>query len=137
MVDDEVQVQPTRRDRGGRGHGAYRGGRGREGRGNLGEGGRNPNVASLPKTWAEVVNIPSRSPVKLRYIPLIPSENPNVVELPPRNEDLGKWESRLVGYFLDRKLPYNYVKNSVSNQWKNMGLNEVSANGEGFMFFFF
>ncbi|KAL7176506.1 hypothetical protein ACSBR2_029938 [Camellia fascicularis] len=137
LVDDEVQVQPTRGDRGGRGHGAYRGGRGREGRGNLGEGGRNPNVASLPKTWAEVVNMPSRSPVKLRYIPPPPFENPNVVELPPRNEDLGKWESRLVGYFLDRKLPYNYVKNSVSNQWKNMGLNEVSVNGEGFMFFFF
>lgn len=42
-----------------------------------------------------------------------------------------------MGYFLDRKLPYNYVKNNVSSQWKNMGLNEVSANGEGFMFFFF
>lgn len=59
------------------------------------------------------------------------------MELPPRKEDLGKWESCLVGYFLDKKLPYNYVKNSVSSQWKHMGLSEVLANGEGFMFFCF
>ncbi|KAF5959935.1 hypothetical protein HYC85_001144 [Camellia sinensis] len=36
LVDDEVRVQPTRGERSGRGYGAYRGGRGRGGRGNLG-----------------------------------------------------------------------------------------------------
>lgn len=89
LVDDEVRVQPTKGERSGKGYGAYLGDRGRGGRGNLGEGGGNPNVASLPKTWAEVANIPSRSPIKLRYIPPPPSANPNVMELPPRNEDLG------------------------------------------------
>lgn len=84
-----------------------------------------------------MANMPSRSPVKLRYIPPSLSDNPNLGELPPQKEDLGKWESCLVGYFLDKKLPYNYVKNSVSNQCKNLGLSEVLANGEGFMFFCF
>ncbi|XP_028090815.1 uncharacterized protein LOC114291026 [Camellia sinensis] len=81
--------------------------------------------------------MPSRSLIKLRYILLLPSDDPNIVELPPRNEGLGKWESCLVGYFLDKKLPFNYIRNSTFNQWKNMGLKEVQANGDGFMFFIF
>lgn len=142
LLDKENQGQPSRGDRGGRGYGAYRGVRGRGGKGHnhLGhfDEGTNPSAPQRPaKSWAEVANMPSRSLIKLKYIPPLPSENPNVVELPPRSGDLGRWETCLVGYFLDKKLPYNYVKNSVSNQWKNMGLNDVSANGEGFMFFFF
>ncbi|XP_028077524.1 uncharacterized protein LOC114279476 [Camellia sinensis] len=142
LVDEVDRGQSSREDRGGRGHGAHRGSRGRGGRGNMSNfvDGRRP-FGAVPqgptKTWADVANMPSRSPVKLRYIPSPLSDNPNLVELPPRKEDLGKWESCFVGYFLDKKLPYNYVKNSVSNQWKNLGLSEVLANGEGFMFFCF
>lgn len=42
-----------------------------------------------------------------------------------------------MGYFLDKKLPFNYIRNSAFNQWNNMGLKEVLANGDGFMFFMF
>ncbi|KAL7185619.1 hypothetical protein ACSBR2_027544 [Camellia fascicularis] len=130
---------------GGKGYGSYRGGRGRGGRGNPNQSGSvRGEVDAIPKeedrptkTWADVATMPSRSPIKLKYIPLPPSDDPNIVELPHRNEGLGKWESCLVGYFLDKKLPFNYIRNSAFNQWKNMGLKEVQANGDGFMFFIF
>lgn len=67
------------------------------------------------KTWADVANMPRRSLIKLRYIPPPPSDDPNVVELPPHSEGLGKWEACLVGYFLDKKLPFNYIRNSAFN----------------------
>ncbi|CAL5438977.1 unnamed protein product [Camellia sinensis] len=76
---------------GGRGQSSYRGGRGRGGRGN-------PNslrvdysaVASnqTTKSWAEVATMPSRSSIKLRYIPPPASDDPNVVDLPFR--EMGK-----------------------------------------------
>lgn len=92
LLDKENQGQPSRGDRGGRGYGAYRGGRGRGGRGHnhLGhfDEGTNSSAPQWPaKSWAEVANMPSRSLIKL--IPPLPSENPNVVELPPRSGDLG------------------------------------------------
>lgn len=145
MVSGEDRGQPSRDNRGGRGYGAYRGGCGRGGRGynappNQSERRGNPTEAAShrpAKAWAEVATAPSRSPIKLRYIPPPPSDNPNVVDLPSRSEGLEKWESCLVGYFLDKKLPFNYIRNSASNQWNNMGLKEVLANGDGFMFFMF
>lgn len=78
---------------GGRGQSSYRGGRGRGGRGN-------PNslrvdssaVASnqTTKSWAEVATMPSRSSIKLRYIPPPASDDPNVVDLPFREVGLEK-----------------------------------------------
>ncbi|CAL5431085.1 unnamed protein product [Camellia sinensis] len=124
LVDKEDRGLPSRGDWVGPGYGSYRGGRGRGGRGyhlpdHSVAGNPVQSTSQKPvKTWADVANIPSRSHIKLRYIPPPSSDNPNVVELPPRIGDLGKWEACLVGYFLDKKLPYNYVKNSVSNQWK-------------------
>lgn len=80
---------------------------------------------------------PNRSNVKLRYISPPPTDYPDVVVMPARTEGLEKWEACLVGYFLDKKLPFNYVNNNAFGLWKNMGLKEVRANGEGYMFFLF
>ncbi|GMQ03516.1 hypothetical protein CsSME_00049289 [Camellia sinensis var. sinensis] len=55
----------------------------------------------------------------------------------PVPSPLAKWESCLVRYFIDRTLPFNYIKNSAFNMWKNLGLLKVWVNDEGFIFFIF
>ncbi|XP_028082602.1 uncharacterized protein LOC114283922 [Camellia sinensis] len=108
----------------------FRGGRGGRGLG----GGRGQGHM---KSWADVAASSSRSNIPLRYVPPIRSVGYVSVSLPPRPNPLEKWDSCLVGYFLDKGVSYNYLKNSAFSLWKNKGLKEVLANGEGFSFFIF
>ncbi|KAL7184707.1 hypothetical protein ACSBR2_026785 [Camellia fascicularis] len=109
----------------------FRGGRGGRGRGGIRE---NDTPA---KTWAEVAAPSTRSTIPLRYVPPTLNEGYVSVELPPRLNPLEKWDSCLVGYFLDRGVSYNYMRNSAFGLWKNKGLKEIQSNGQGFWFFIF
>ncbi|KAL7163729.1 hypothetical protein ACSBR2_039783 [Camellia fascicularis] len=59
-----------------------------------------------------------------------------VVEMPPTSPSV-KWEACLVGYFIDKNLPYNLIKNNAINMWKNKGLVDILKNDDGFIFFMF
>ncbi|XP_028120127.1 uncharacterized protein LOC114317570 [Camellia sinensis] len=59
-----------------------------------------------------------------------------VVELPPPSP-MVKWEACLVGYFIDKNLPYTLIKNNANNMWKNKGLVDILKNDDGFFFFMF
>ncbi|XP_028123740.1 uncharacterized protein LOC114320860 [Camellia sinensis] len=59
------------------------------------------------------------------------------VILPPRPNPLEKWDSCLVGYFIDKGVAFNYIRNSAFSLWKNKGHKEVLTNEEGFIFFIF
>ncbi|KAI8031127.1 DNA topoisomerase 1 beta [Camellia lanceoleosa] len=111
LQDAEMEGFPQQNlHQGGRGLSSYRGGHGVD----------SSAVASnqTTKSWAEVATMPSRSSIKLRYIPPPASDDPNVVDLPFRE----------VG-----KLPFHYIRNSAVNMWKHLALKEVNTNGEGFI----
>ncbi|XP_028087316.1 uncharacterized protein LOC114288025 [Camellia sinensis] len=109
----------------------------RGGRGNRGRGGGRGSGNHSGKSWAEITNSATRSQVSLRYFPPTVKDDFISVDLPPRPNPLQKWDSCLVGYFLGKGVNFNYMKNSAFSMWKNKGLKEVLANGEGFIFFIF
>ncbi|XP_028055414.1 uncharacterized protein LOC114259581 [Camellia sinensis] len=89
------------------------------------------------RSWANVTTASTRSNIKLRYVPPTAVEDSIVVEMPARLDPLEKWDSCLVGYFIDKRVGYNYLRNSAFGMWKAKGLKEVLTNGDGFMFFIF
>ncbi|KAF5188350.1 hypothetical protein FRX31_022063 [Thalictrum thalictroides] len=46
------------------------------------------------------------------------------------------WENHIVGFFLDRKMPFNYVKTAVTNKWKTLGSFEMALDRDLFYFKF-
>ncbi|KAG5535952.1 hypothetical protein RHGRI_023664 [Rhododendron griersonianum] len=77
--------------------------------------------------------------LELQFFP--PSEEGGklIVTPPPTIGELGvkKWQSSLVGYFLDRKVNYMTVKSIVCKIWENFGITDVLSNEDGFYFFLF
>ncbi|XP_028063035.1 uncharacterized protein LOC114266353 [Camellia sinensis] len=57
--------------------------------------------------------------------------------MPTRSDPLEKWGTCLVGYFVDKGVGYNYLRNSAFGVWKTKGQKEVLTNGDGFMFLIF
>ncbi|KAF5191697.1 zinc ion binding / nucleic acid binding protein [Thalictrum thalictroides] len=53
-----------------------------------------------------------------------------------REEGARLWEDRVVGFFLDKKLPFNYVKTAVTNKWKTSGEFEMALDSDLFYFKF-
>lgn len=48
-----------------------------------------------------------------------------------------QWADWVVGYFLDKKVPYLVVKNIVTQIWRKFGIYEALSNDNGFYFFKF
>ena len=109
-----------------RGRGAntnYRGGR----------GGRGQYRATEVRSWAKVASASVRSEVSLKYYPPKMDNDKIVVEMPP-SSPMVKWEACLVGYFIDKNLPYTLIKNNALNMWKNKGLVEILKKVDGLYF---
>ncbi|KAF5196676.1 hypothetical protein FRX31_013736 [Thalictrum thalictroides] len=53
-----------------------------------------------------------------------------------RMEGAKLWENHIVGFFLDKKLPFNYVKSAVTSRWKTLGDFEMALDGDLFYFKF-
>ncbi|KAL5699922.1 hypothetical protein ACHQM5_025444 [Ranunculus cassubicifolius] len=49
-------------------------------------------------------------------------------------EGVTEWEKKIVGFFLDKKLPFNTVKEEVRKHWKLRGDIEVALDGDIFYF---
>lgn len=114
--------------------GAQNRGRGANNKG--GRGGRGQYRALEGRSWANVASALVKSEVSLKYYPLKVEQDKIVVEMPP-SSPLAKWEACLVGYFIDKNLPYTFVKNNAFNMWKNKGLVDILKNDDGFIFFMF
>ncbi|KAL7200191.1 hypothetical protein ACSBR1_032168 [Camellia fascicularis] len=111
---------------------SFRGGRG--GRGNVWVN-RSQNVTGA-RSWANVASTPVHSEVKLHFVQPSFSSDSILIDLPVPSV-FPIWESCLVGYFIDRSLSFTCIKNNAFNMWKNLGLEEVRMNEEGFIFFIF
>ncbi|KAF7120978.1 hypothetical protein RHSIM_Rhsim13G0137500 [Rhododendron simsii] len=93
-----------------------------------------------PLSWSTVVAQNSGSSrMKLSYHPPQVKEAKLVVCPPVEVIEAGvaQWSDCVVGYFLDKKLPYIGVRNIASRIWKKFGIQKVMTNEQGFYFFEF
>ncbi|KAF7127311.1 hypothetical protein RHSIM_Rhsim11G0061400 [Rhododendron simsii] len=91
-------------------------------------------------SWTEVVTHQRISPqMKFSYHPPQIKEARVVVCPPTEVIDAGvaRWSKCVVGYFLDKKLPFIAVQNIAFRIWKKFGIKKVMANAQGFYFFEF
>lgn len=67
------------------------------------------------------------SRMKLTYFPPVVTAAKTVVYLPPSVEAKGReqWSDCVVGYFLDKKVPFGLVKNIVDRIWLKFGVYDV------------
>ena len=91
-------------------------------------------TSSSNRSWASVVSGNQKTDIKMRFYPT--SQKEKEVVMPPR-ENVGKWSAALVGYFFDKKLNFNYIRNGAFYLWKNKGLKEVIPTDDGFYIFMF
>ncbi|XP_052201561.1 uncharacterized protein LOC127807600 [Diospyros lotus] len=101
----------------------------------------NKPVLHPKKSWAEVADVRThRSPTRLDFFPPsgTQSEIP-LVKLPSDviDECTEYWMNTLVGYFIEKRLPFPVVQNIAKRLWQNCGLLEVLSNNSGFYFFRF
>ncbi|KAK3189533.1 hypothetical protein Dsin_029094 [Dipteronia sinensis] len=82
---------------------------------------------------------PSGRPMNLKYYQPFHSGNRKCVSPPLEVAENGSkaWKNCLVGYFIEKKLPFSLVNNIAMRIWGNHGLLEVLANEKGFYFFKF
>lgn len=53
------------------------------------------------------------------------------------DDGISKWKNTLVGYFVDKILPFSVVKPKAFLLWVDYGLKEVRAMGDGLFLFIF
>lgn len=94
-----------------------------------------------PVSWKDVVasDSPLFPRMNLRYCPPSIVNDKLCVTIPEGVDVPGvdKWKDWVVGYFVDRKLPFTAVQSIAKNIWRKFGIAEVLANEEGFFFFRF
>jgi hypothetical protein len=95
-----------------------------------------------PKNYCQAVSgtrgIP-HAPMKLKFHQPTAEGGRRVVSPPPEvaAEGCKIWENCLVGYMVEKKLPFSAVQTIAHKVWGNKGLCEVLANENGFYFFKF
>lgn len=106
---------------------------------NLGNSRVSPVLANT--TWRDkVASSAEVSPrMKLEFFP--PSvEGQKVKVAPPVSvAEIGAahWKDCIVGYFVDKRLPYQVVRSMAVKMWSKYGLHEVLSNDKGFFFLLF
>ncbi|KAF7126514.1 hypothetical protein RHSIM_Rhsim11G0120400 [Rhododendron simsii] len=94
---------------------------------------------SPPLPWKDVVasDSPLFPRMNLRYCPPSIVNDKLCVTIPEGVDVSGvdKWKDWVVGYFVDRKLPFTVVQSIAKNIWRKFGIAEVLANEDGFFFF--
>ncbi|KAF7143115.1 hypothetical protein RHSIM_Rhsim05G0103400 [Rhododendron simsii] len=99
-------------------------------------------VASNPLTpWKNLLvdAVSDDTCVERQYFPPSMEGGKLVVTPPPPVGECGvkKWQSGLVGYFLDRKVSFLTVQSTVFRIWDKFGITDVLSNDDGFYFFLF
>ncbi|KAK3229976.1 hypothetical protein Dsin_001857 [Dipteronia sinensis] len=79
--------------------------------------------------------ISEKSPIS--YSNVLKGAHHNPLMDPSSKNGSKVWKNCLVGYFIEKKLPFSLVNNIAMRIWGNRGLLEVLANEKGFYFFKF
>ncbi|KAG5560625.1 hypothetical protein RHGRI_003821 [Rhododendron griersonianum] len=96
--------------------------------------------APLPVSWKDKVAVDTSAPcMALQFFAPSVINEKIVVQPPEEVVTLGneKWKDCVVGYFIDRRLPFKSVKDIAERIWAKFGLIDVLSNDEGFFFFQF
>ncbi|KAG5531584.1 hypothetical protein RHGRI_026261 [Rhododendron griersonianum] len=96
--------------------------------------------APLPVSWKDKVVVNTSAPrMALEFFAPSVINEKIVVQPPEEVVTLGneKWKDCVVGYFIDRRLPFKSVKDIAERIWAKFGLIDVLSNDEGFFFFQF
>ncbi|KAF9619766.1 hypothetical protein IFM89_009239 [Coptis chinensis] len=80
-------------------------------------------ISPEQRTWSSLLKTPpsSAGSEELCYIKPTFSDDVLVIEEFILEEGVKEWEDRVVGFFLDKKLPYTLVKENVKKRWKLLG----------------
>ncbi|KAK0570959.1 hypothetical protein LWI29_009030 [Acer saccharum] len=86
-----------------------------------------------------IMDIPTSKPMNLKFYQPLQSGNRKCVSPPMEVAKDGSkaWKNCLVGYFIEKKLPFSLVNNIAMRIWGNRGLLKVLTNDKGFYFFKF
>ncbi|GAB2294967.1 hypothetical protein Dimus_029157 [Dionaea muscipula] len=87
------------------------------------------------RSFATVVSPDRRADVEMSFYPPVDGGNVVVMEDTDGQED--EWRACLIGYFLQRSMPFGFVRSSVSKLWTSLGLAEVKSLDNGFFVFRF
>ncbi|KAG5565975.1 hypothetical protein RHGRI_001788 [Rhododendron griersonianum] len=93
-----------------------------------------PATVLPPVSWKDkVVEGVSAPRMDLQFFPPAIVNEKIVVQPPEEVVTLGneKWKDCVVGYFIDRKLPFTTVKSIAEKIWAKFGLIDVLSNDEG------
>lgn len=105
------------------------------------QGDFNPTVepSKSPSKWSSLLKPALSARMNLEYFEPILSKEKVKVKPPPVIATYGaaQWESTLVGYFMDGKLPFNVVNNIAKRLWDSKGLVKTLTGANGFYFFKF
>ena len=100
----------------------------------------NPSMQNTSKiAWADLLRSNKNTSFPLKFYKPKESSKRGCVDMPLDVTLNGskKWESTLMGYFIDKKLPYSLVSKAAYRFWGKVGLNEVLATESGYYFFKF
>ncbi|KAK3229875.1 hypothetical protein Dsin_001756 [Dipteronia sinensis] len=86
-----------------------------------------------------IIDIPTSRPMNLKLYQPFQSRNRKCVSPPLEVAEDGSkaWKNCLVGYFIEKNLPFSLVNNIAMRIWGNRGMLDVLANENGFYFFKF
>ena len=95
-------------------------------------------ITDRATTWSNLFKENPEKTFKLQYFEPNPKQR-DIVSIPETTISQGSvdWENTIMGYFLDKKLPYSLVHNATSRLWKKHGLHDILATDAGHFFFKF
>ncbi|PIA42432.1 hypothetical protein AQUCO_02000108v1 [Aquilegia coerulea] len=96
------------------------------------------SVNEKPRLWSTLLKTlpPSAGSMNLEYSEPIFEEG--FLQIPERIREEGAkiWEDRVVGFFIDKKLPFSYVKSALVSKWKTLRAYEMALDGDLYYFKF-
>ena len=96
------------------------------------------NGAENKSSWTSLFKESPEQTFKIQYFKPDPKQR-DIVSIPETTISQGSigWENTIMGYFLDKKLPYSLVHNVATRLWKKQGLYDTLATDSGHFFFKF
>ncbi|KAF5198337.1 hypothetical protein FRX31_012077 [Thalictrum thalictroides] len=90
------------------------------------------------KAWCSLLKDPPPSAGKEELLYVEPQVIDGILEIGEEilKEGAKEWAEKLVGFFLDKKLPFLIVKDAILKRWKPKGQVEVALDGYIFYFSF-
>ncbi|KAF5178396.1 hypothetical protein FRX31_032021 [Thalictrum thalictroides] len=95
-------------------------------------------IENQPTRWCSLLKTvpPSAGKEKLSFIEPVFKDGILQIEEDILNLGSQEWEDRVVGFFLDKKLPFSIVKAAVHKKWKLSGHVDISLDDDTYYFKF-